>query len=375
MTVDPFSELRRTLEAHGEPPCPELWVTLAEVIADRATTGQRMYLERLKRKVYRIRDAANPVLSLVIKRHTNTPDARRARFVSERWLPALGLEACCPRVLGAAADRYGRWVWHFYEDFGVDTLLARPDRARLGAAIDFVADMHARAADHPLLCQVRAVGVDYGIHYFSSALGDADRALDALSISRLPGESARARDRLRRHLRRLRDDTARRARVLAEAGGPETLLHGDLLAKNVIVAEQPRGWRVTLLDWDHVGVGPVSYDLSTFLARFPAHERVWMLTRYRDAAQRIGGCLPDVPTLNLLFDTAEQARCAEYVASFASKLFMDGDRLAPTGLVEIEGWFRALRPLLPRTMRRHSSMIAPVRHDGGDSSQGRRASR
>jgi aminoglycoside/choline kinase family phosphotransferase len=355
MTVDPYAELRETLEAHGEPPCPELWITLAEVLADGGSPGRRMCLERVKRRVYRIDDGAGSGRSLVLKRHVDPANARRARLVSECWLPALGLEACCPLVLGAAADRHGRWIWQLYEDFGTDTLRDHPDRARLGAAIDLIAEIHTRAAGHPLLGQARGAGADYGIHYFSSALRDADRALEALPAARLPGESGRARDRLRRRLHRLRHDAARRADVLAEAGGPETLLHGDLLAKNVIVAERPQGWSVALLDWDHVGIGPVSYDLSTFLARFPARERAWMLSRYRDGVRRAGGSPPGVRELNLLFDTAEQARCAAYVASLASKLLLDGGRVAPTGLVEVEGWFRALRPLLPRSSGRRAS--------------------
>ncbi|HEV8265525.1 MAG TPA: phosphotransferase [Gemmatimonadales bacterium] len=351
MTVAPYDALRQTLEAHGEPPAPELWVTLAEVLGNGAASGRPMSLERVKRKVYRIRDGADDARSLVLKRHKDAGDARRARLVCERWLPALGFEGCCPRVLGTAADRHGRWVWQLYEDFGIDTLLTRPDRPRLGAAVDLIADLHTRATGHPLLCQVRADGADYGVHHFWSALRDADRALEALPASRLPGDSGRARDRLRRHLDRLRRDT-RRIRVLAEASEPETMLHGDLLAKNVIVAQGPQGSSVRLLDWDHVGVGPVSYDLSTFLTRFPASEREWIVSRYRDAVRRLGGDLPGVAELNLLLDTAEQARCAEYVAAFASKLLLDGERVAPTGLLEIEGWIQALRPLLPATTRR-----------------------
>jgi aminoglycoside/choline kinase family phosphotransferase len=351
MTVDRYDDMRCTLEAHGEPQSPELWVTLAEVLGNGAASGRPMSLERIKRKVYRIRDGTDSARSLVLKRHKDAGDARRARLVCERWLPALGFEACCPRVLGTAADRHGRWVWQLYEDFGIDTLLTRPDRARLGAAVDLIAELHRRGADHPVLCQVRADGADYGVHHFSAAMRDADRALEALPASRLSGETGRARDRLRRHLDHLRHDT-RRARVLAEAGEPETMLHGDLLAKNVIVAERPAGWSVTLLDWDHVGVGPVSYDLSTFLTRYPASEREWIVSRYRDAVRRLGGDLPGVAELNLLLDTAEQARCAEYVAAFAAKLLLDGERVAPTGLLEIEGWVEALQPLLPATTRR-----------------------
>jgi thiamine kinase-like enzyme len=35
-----------------------------------------------------------------------------------------------------------------------------------------------------------------------------------------------------------------------------------------------------LIDWDHAGVGPASYDLSTFLLRFPPGRRKAILDLY-----------------------------------------------------------------------------------------------
>src|SRR2546430_11660755 len=50
-----------------------------------------------------------------------------------------------------------------------------------------------------------------------------------------------------------------------EAGGPDTLLHGDLGPKNIFVALASDGPCARLVDWDHVGVGPAGYDVSTLL--------------------------------------------------------------------------------------------------------------
>src|SRR5256886_1107182 len=111
----------------------------------------------------------------------------------------------------------------------------------------------------------------------------------------------------------LRDDAPRRVRLLEEAGGPDTLLHGDLWPKNVFVSMTPAGPRARLIDWDHVGVGPASYDVSTFLYQSAADERPTVLRRYREAVERTGWRLPDDGTLNVLFHTMECARYAHCV--------------------------------------------------------------
>src|SRR5439155_866024 len=96
---------------------------------------------------------------------------------------------------------------------------------------------------------------------------DAVAALEALATPPrdVPLEFAGARERLLQCLYALRDDAPRRVLLIEEAAGPDTLLHGDLWPKNVFVSMTPTGPRARLIDWDHVGVGPASYDVSTFL--------------------------------------------------------------------------------------------------------------
>src|SRR5439155_1119908 len=82
-------------------------------------------------------------------------------------------------------------------------------------------------------------------------------------------EQAGVTERLLERLVGLRADAARRAQVFEQAGGPDTLLHGDLWTINAFVAPTAGGLRAQLVDWDRVGVGPFSYDLSAFLLRVP----------------------------------------------------------------------------------------------------------
>ena len=96
------------------------------------------------------------------------------------------------------------------------------------------------------------------------------------------------------------------------------------------------------------GVGPVAYDVSTFLYRFPANRRLWILSEYRNALDRVGWRLPEPADLNVLFETAECARYASRIIWPAAALVGDG---AGSGghdeLSQVLGWFESLEPVLP----------------------------
>jgi len=154
------------------------------------------------------------------------------------------------------------------------------------------------------------------------------------------------RDRLLDRLYKLRDELPERAQALAEGGGPETLLHGDLWAINVFVIPDANGRRARLIDWDHAAVGPASYDLSTFLLRFPSEHRLWVFELYRQAVSDIGWRLPGESELNLLFETHEYARFANRIIWPAIALVMDGAAWGAEALAEIDGWFEQFESVL-----------------------------
>jgi thiamine kinase-like enzyme len=312
--------------------------------------GRLIAHQPLKARVHRVRVVVpRAVRSLVLKRF-EPREAEVNRLVVQRWLPAIGLGECTPRLLAVAGDRRGRWVWHVYEDLGDSTLHGTdPDPRRVEAAVELVARLHTRAAAHPVLSECRHHGSDLGIHYFTSNVRDAIRGLEALRPPRLePGADDRAvRDRLLERLYALLEEQPRRARVLEEQGGPETLLHGDLWTSNTLVSfagEPPQAW---LIDWDHAGVGPISYDLSTLLYRFRAEERAWVLDCYASAVSRAGWRLPAAPELNLLFETAEYARYAHRATWPAVALLADRAEWAFDELKQVLGWFERLEPVLP----------------------------
>ncbi len=337
--------LARSLDERREPGVTELCDALERLLDGAAASEDTIGLERLQKGVYRLRLGGGSGRTLVLKRHTPAI-AHTDRLVVERWLPALELGDCCPRLLAAAAQHEGRWVWHVYEDLSGDTLAARPERPRVEAAVDLMAQLHTRGVGHALLPEVRWHGRDHGARSWLANLRDGIAALDALATDGMPGGFARARSRLLERLHRLLEETPRQVRLMDEAGGAETLLHGDLGPKNIFVAMVGDGPCARLVDWDHVGVGPATYDLSTFLYQATPDDRPALLRRYRAAVERAGQRLAADGDLNLVLHATEPARGVSCIVWPAMALLNDGAEWGWSGLVDIDDWFETLRPPL-----------------------------
>src|SRR2546423_1316165 len=302
------------LASSGQSGLPELRAVLQEVIGGCDLTARVIGQQRLKSCVYRLRFEANGgVHSLVLKR-LDPSVAHHNQRVAYRWLPALGVSDSGPALRGVAAERGGQCVWHVYEDLGEWTLEASAaDPRQVEAAVAVIAQLHTRSAGHALLPECRVYGGDLGISFYTSNVRDAIGSLEALRppAVELSAERVALRDGVLARLHQLLDEQPYRAQVLAELGGPEVLLHGDLWTTNVLVCSTGNGLHARLIDWDRAGVGPISYDLSTFLYRFPPPARPWILDLYQEAVGRVGWRLPSALELNLLFDTAERARFAD----------------------------------------------------------------
>ena len=341
--VDLRERLELSFEEMQEPGAAEICDLLWETMRPRLDPEPSIRLELLKKEVYRLHLGRQ---SLVLKR-LKPATAQTDRLVVERWLPALGFGDRCPRLLGSAALRDGRWIWHLHEDLGEETLAVDRQPKHLAAAVDFIAELHTRSEGHPLLPEVRWRARDQGAHFFTANLHDAITTLEALTTTPrgAPPTFTGARERLLGQLERLCEDAPRRVRAMQEAG-PETLLHGDLWPQNVFVCAADGVPRARLIDWDHVGVGLFSFDLSTFLYRSPAEERLWLLDRYRAAAERAGRRLPGTEELNLLFHTAESARFAHSILFDAMAVLNDGAGWAIERLMDYARWLETLRPPL-----------------------------
>jgi len=332
------------------PDVSELATALETATAAPEGTIRVSGVRQLKTNVYRVTftHAADPRAHSFVIKSCNPGLARHNQLVARRWLPLIDLTGGAARLEGSAADRRGERIWLVYEDLGLARLDASmTDRACVTVAIELIAALHARSAEHPMLPDVRAHGGDLGEAYLIANVRDAVRALAQLRAPRvaLSAVQQRVRDRLLSRLELLQDELPRRVQMLERDGGPEVLLHGDLWTTNAFVSERPDGWQARLVDWDHAGVGRASYDLSTFLLRFPAEERPWILDRYRAAiAERWE--LPPARDLNSQLETAELARYANRAIWPAVAWLVDGAHWAFEELAMVAGWFDDWRPVL-----------------------------
>ena len=340
--------LDAVLENSGQPGLPELRGLLEELLGGREAEGSLIETQKLQpcaSRVFRLRFAINGQTRSVVVKRLKPEIARRNDLVAKRWLPAIGLGDSGLPVLGSVAERSGICLWHVYDDLGQYELdPSQPDRESVRVAIELIARIHTRFAGHPLLGEVRLQGGDLGIHFYESNVRDAIYALEACQPTE---QQIQLRDRLLQRLYKLRDELPLRALALDEWGGPETLLHGDLWTINVFVIPGPNGLHARLIDWDHAGVGPASYDVSTFLLRFPPRHRSWVLDIYSQEVLRSGWRLPPLPQLNLLFETAELARFANHIIWPAIALVQDHASWGWDALAEVDQWFEDLEPVLP----------------------------
>ena len=325
---------------------PELLECLSEVFAGRS--AKLVARQRLKEHVHRLRLEVDGDPRSLVAKWSDPAVARRCWLVARRWLPAAGLDDLCAPLLAVVAARGGDGAWHVYEDLGGRPLATDPPvRGEVEAAIGAIARVHVAFAGHRLLPECRVWGGDRGMHFYSAGLRDADIALRSLDSGRCGQIEVPAA--LRERIERLRAQEPERARAMAAASGPETLVHGDLWPTNAIVmADGGDGPRVRLVDWDEAAVGPVGFDLSTLLLRFDPSHRGWILDSYRDAVGRAAGwALPPDPELNAIFETAAQARLLSLLVWSVAAAGAGGADWLPERLESLVEWLDEVEPVLP----------------------------
>lgn len=356
-----IDRLDQLFEGNSQPGLCELRTSLREVLSRLGAAARLIDQHSLKGRVHRLRFEINGrVRSLVVKR-LKPSMARRSQYVTQQWLPDIGLSQSGPPLLGLAAEPSGNWVWHIYQDLGDWKIDANSfDCRRIRTAVELIAKIHTRFATYPLLPYCRLYTGDLGIYFFVSNVRDAINSLEALQPSAVGWTSQHLalRDRLLGRLHRLLGEVPYRAEVMVEFGGPDTLLHGDLWTTNILVfPAMDAPLQARLIDWDHAGIGPFSYDLSTFLFQFPSCYRPWIWDCYRQSVEGVGWRLPDLANLILLCETAECARYANSVIWPAIALLRDRAEWAFAQLAEVERWFEDLRPVLPLEVGEHDEAL------------------
>lgn len=318
---------------------------LASVGAGARIVGR----DRIRGGVHRLRvESAGLATSVVVKRLE--PDAAfRNQMVIRRWLPAVALGDHGPVLLDVVGEPGGDLVWHVYADLGAPLSAQAGDHALVRAAVEVLAALHLRFRRHHLLPACRMRGADRGSNFYAANAGDAQSVLERREWAALPlsSDEQALLDRFRRRVEALLVEQPRRAEAVAATGGGDTLLHGDPTTDNIVVSTGAAGSSVIrLIDWDHCAVGPFSYDLSTFLRRFPRGRRAGVLSVYREVMARGGWALPGPADLDVLFETAELARLTNRVVWGAVAVLEGEVEWGFAQLRRIDGWFDSLEPLL-----------------------------
>jgi Phosphotransferase enzyme family len=280
----------------------------------------------------------------VVVKRLRSHRARLEQRVTGRWLPGVGLDGLGPPRLSTVAETDGTYVWHVYDDLGAHDL----DRPDLDAgAVDLtmcrLADLHARFAGHLLLPEVRFAAGDLGVYFYTRSVRDALATVDRMRPPRLVPcpEDATTRDGVLARLQTLRDDEPARVRLL-EGAGPETLVHGDLTRENVFVLDGA----VRLIDWDHVGVAPAAFDLSTHVTHYPPAQRPLVVDRYTAAMAERGFPFREDLDWDLLVRTFEAGRLANQLIWLATGV-LEGTEKTFDRLVE---WGQALAAAVDGTV-------------------------
>jgi thiamine kinase-like enzyme len=301
-------------------------------------------------------------------------DSRIVVAAAHRWLPQAGLERHATPLLGVSdEDPQGR-VWHLYEDLGDCTLEIRhrgdrvrrrakrgflspgplgPVMDRTRAAVVTLARLHRTFANQPVLDDCRSVARELGSPFLGDSVRNAIRRLEKLGAStdRFAPQHEDARKHLLERLRQLEAEIPWRSAEIAELGGPDTLLHGDVHGGNVLVYREDDEWNVRFIDWAHAGVGPASYDLSNLLLHYDHRDRRTILGWYTAAAAP-DHSWPSDDGWNAIFDTAERSRLACTVAWLTREALETPSDWVFQQLASVESWFARLTPVLTTRAKR-----------------------
>jgi aminoglycoside phosphotransferase (APT) family kinase protein len=231
-------------------------VAWSRVGAGPSPTEVRVLKERSKgiRKsaVYWLRDADGRGGAVIAKLARRDAAGLETLIYSE-LLPGTSVDA--PRFHGALEEGKG-WAWVFLEHVAGERYTPqRADHRR--AAGKWAGELHPAAAQSTWRERLPDRGPD---HFLNWVRRGRDAMAAAAHYSAMTREEARTAEALHASLDALDQDWDEVSRTAAQL--PSTLVHGDLVRKNLLVRRHRGVMGVIAFDWENAGWGAPALDLA-----------------------------------------------------------------------------------------------------------------
>jgi ATP-binding cassette, subfamily B, bacterial len=239
-------------------PAVKAWLSLGGARPHHVHVLKRSLKRRRRRKpgaIYRL-DGAGPGDSPVIAKLCKRRDAETEWLVYRDVLPKLPMPSL--RCYGKAPNHEDEHVWLFLEDASGERYSpGDPDHRRLAAR--WLASVHLHAPE-----MLEAGLPDRGpSHYLVHLLHAREEIAGQLRRQEAGSEDALVLEDL---LSKLDQLESRWGEVAAFCDTlPQTLVHGDLVPKNLRIKRQARGIGLAIFDWEMAGVGVQAPDLAQLL--------------------------------------------------------------------------------------------------------------
>jgi len=230
------------------------------LLHSRAVEPQAIQLVKLRTKsaVYRLA-GAGPDGATVIAKRCLAGTAAVERMIYEAVLPSLAVPALA--YYGFAEEARGEYGWLFMEDAGGQEYSPKNQEHRV-AASRWLAAVHSLELDGPVTGRLPDRST---AHYLELARRSLATVQEHLANPVMNDED----------LAVLQSVAAGCQCVISRwseveefyRGRPESLVHGDLVVKNVSMRSTPTGLSLLVFDWENAGWGVPGVDLAQFTGR------------------------------------------------------------------------------------------------------------
>jgi hypothetical protein len=214
--------------------------------------------DKTKSAVFRLA-GVGPNGEAVIAKRCLARTASSERIIYEEVLPALAVPSL--RCLGFAPDSCAEYQWLFLEDAGGQEYSPR-NEAHRALASRWLAAVHSADLDGTVTARLPDRGAG---HYLDLAQSSRATALEHMANPAMNEDDLAVLQSIA-SLCECVEAHWNEVEAFYRAI-PRTLVHGDLVVKNVRIRNSPTGPALLIFDWENSGWGIPAADLAQFTGR------------------------------------------------------------------------------------------------------------